>query len=405
MNISGKRTSRLLSLSLTGSMLLGLMTTGVSAVEPAQDQTPQTTKTVTDAILYTVDADGNLEVLKGTDVGYHLNVTGSVDDILKEQNDTGRKTGPGSDQSYTVTVAATLDDEKLAAALASLHCVTAATPTSDACISAFEEGKPFTIIPEVQGNELDMDKMKAAVKSALLNQKKEIYLRNLSMEIYGDSKVMENIIKPICDLIIAYADADDFKASENSTDILAFFNVLRNPSYIYFKGTGTITFISGDTYNLFGNSIGIASNELSMIKKIEIENSEFITVENLTTFHTMESNAFLMYLGGYHNSSRAEFLKKIYENNPDIEYHHFGDIDAGGFYIFRRLKEATGIPFTPYKMDQTFLNENNKYWKPLTKNDIARLSSIAGREDMNEFKEISEYMLTNNCKLEQEAMH
>ena len=53
MNISGKRTSRLLSLSLAGSMLIGLMTTGVSAVEPAQDQTPQTTKTVTDAILYT----------------------------------------------------------------------------------------------------------------------------------------------------------------------------------------------------------------------------------------------------------------------------------------------------------------------------------------------------------------
>lgn len=42
------------------------------------------------------DADGNLETLKGTDVGYHLDVTGSVDDILKEQNDAGRKTGPGS---------------------------------------------------------------------------------------------------------------------------------------------------------------------------------------------------------------------------------------------------------------------------------------------------------------------
>ena len=61
MNISGKRTSRLLSLSLAGSMLIGLMTTGVSAVEPAQDQTPQTTKTVTDAILYTVDESGNLD--------------------------------------------------------------------------------------------------------------------------------------------------------------------------------------------------------------------------------------------------------------------------------------------------------------------------------------------------------
>ena len=105
------------------------------------------------------DADGNLETLKGTDVGYHLDVTGSVDDILKEQNDAGRKTGPGSDQSYTVTVKATVDDEKLAAALANLHCVTAATPTSNAYISAYEEGKPFTIVPEVQGNELDMDKL------------------------------------------------------------------------------------------------------------------------------------------------------------------------------------------------------------------------------------------------------
>lgn len=54
--------------------------------------------------------------------------------------------------------------------------MTAATPTSNAYISAYEEGKPFTIVPEVQGNELDMDKMKAAVKSALLSQKKQIRL-------------------------------------------------------------------------------------------------------------------------------------------------------------------------------------------------------------------------------------
>lgn len=89
------------------------------------------------------DADGNLEVLKGTDVGYHLNVTGSVDDILKEQNDTGRKTGPGSDQSYTVTVAATLDDEKLAAALANLHCVTGGHTDLRCLYLCFRRGKAF----------------------------------------------------------------------------------------------------------------------------------------------------------------------------------------------------------------------------------------------------------------------
>ena len=81
MNISGKRTSRLLSLSLAGSMVLGLMTTGVSAVEPAQDQTPQTTKTVKDAILYTVDVDGNLEynVVYEAKVAQGVKVTDSTE--------------------------------------------------------------------------------------------------------------------------------------------------------------------------------------------------------------------------------------------------------------------------------------------------------------------------------------
>lgn len=79
MNISGKRTSRLLSLSLAGSMLIGLMTTGVSAAEPAQDQTKATVK---DAILYTVDESGNLEynVVYEAKVADGVTVTDSTED-------------------------------------------------------------------------------------------------------------------------------------------------------------------------------------------------------------------------------------------------------------------------------------------------------------------------------------
>ena len=152
------------------------------------------------------DADGNVEVLKGTDVGYHLDVTGSVDDILKEQNDNGRKTGPGSDQSYTVTVSATVDDEKLAAALANLHCVTTASPTSDAYISAYEEGKPFTIVPEVQGNELDMDKLTATVKAALLSQEKQIKLEDQDCYKKVSVKSDNADLVQLCATLNAYKD-------------------------------------------------------------------------------------------------------------------------------------------------------------------------------------------------------
>ena len=71
-------------------MLIGLMTTGVSAVEPAQDQTPQTTKTVTDAILYTVDESGNLEynVVYGARIANTVQVAdatkgGSIDTLVE----------------------------------------------------------------------------------------------------------------------------------------------------------------------------------------------------------------------------------------------------------------------------------------------------------------------------------
>ena len=60
-------------------MLIGLMTTGVSAAEPAQDQTKATVK---DAILYTVDESGNLEynVVYEAKVADGVTVTDSTED-------------------------------------------------------------------------------------------------------------------------------------------------------------------------------------------------------------------------------------------------------------------------------------------------------------------------------------
>ena len=79
---------------------------------------------------------------------------------------------------------------------------------------------------------------------------------------------------------------------------------------------------------------------------------------------------------------------------------HFGDIDAGGFYILQHLRNKTGIEFVPYCMDMKTLKENLQYTKKLTENDKKRLSALAETE----FGETVEFMLEHNCKLEQEAM-
>ena len=78
---------------------------------------------------------------------------------------------------------------------------------------------------------------------------------------------------------------------------------------------------------------------------------------------------------------------------------HFGDIDAGGFYILQHLRNKTGIEFKPYQMDLQTLKSNLKYTKKLTETDRKRLTNLAD----GEFKEVVNFMLENNCKLEQEA--
>lgn len=238
---------------------------------------------------------------------------------------------------------------------------------------------------------------------AVLSQMKEIYIKTLSSKLYGDSKIMDSILEPICDIIIAYSKTEEYKNVEKSTDILPFFNIIKSPGYVYFKGYGSIKFINGEEYRLFGNMLGLLSTDLMYIRHIHINNKKVITVENLTTFYDENEDDFYVYLGGYHNTVRCTLLKKIYNDNPKLEYRHFGDIDSGGFYIFRRLKEQTQIPFIPYNMDIDSLKKNEQYWKILTANDRQRLTNILKEKDMELFHPTVSFMLDNNCKLEQEV--
>ncbi|MBR1383113.1 MAG: DUF2399 domain-containing protein, partial [Ruminococcus sp.] len=107
-----------------------------------------------------------------------------------------------------------------------------------------------------------------------------------------------------------------------------------------------------------------------------------------------------IYLGGYHNTHRRNFIMQLFHDNPETEFFHFGDIDAGGFYILLHLREKTGVPFRPYHMDISTLQKYSAYAKPLTENDKKRLERLSDTV----FSDTIKFMLENNCKLEQEAI-
>jgi len=126
-----------------------------------------------------------------------------------------------------------------------------------------------------------------------------------------------------------------------------------------------------------------------------------MTIENLTTFHRFnKKDVFAIYLGGFHNSARRNLLKKIYSQNADVEYLHFGDIDIGGIYIYEHLTKKTCIPFKPYMMNEEVLSLYGEYSRRLTENDKKRANKLM----KTSWRDLVDYMMANDCKLEQEAI-
>jgi hypothetical protein len=84
---------------------------------------------------------------------------------------------------------------------------------------------------------------------------------------------------------------------------------------------------------------------------------------------------------------------------------HFGDIDVGGFEIYRDLCRKTGIPFQTYHMGIYQLEKYKAYSQELTDNDRKRLDKLIEKMDgEGEDTEVLKYMKETGRKLEQEGI-
>ena len=244
----------------------------------------------------------------------------------------------------------------------------------------------------------DLDVYESILKviSKITEVKCETFERDFSIQVLGDSKAFEKVRPKVVSFLYEYGDFPD------RDTLLADLNIVKNPGHVYFKGNGKITVCGQEIdFSKMTGDMAISSEMLKNVDDITVLGDVVVTIENLTTFNAFKcENSFAIYLGGYHNTSRRNFIKNVYEKNPDKQYLHFGDIDAGGFYILRHLRNKTDIAFVPYCMDVQTLKANLQYTKKLTENDKKRLSALAETE----FGETVEFMLEYNCKLEQEAM-
>ena len=246
----------------------------------------------------------------------------------------------------------------------------------------------------------ELEQILLAVKEILLLQSEQFY-REFSIKLYNDSKTFQRIQGKVEKLLYDYGELPEKEG------ILANYNLVSTPTYVFYKGEAEIT-INRQIIDIsvLSGDIGISSKMLDEIVEIQVLGNKIITIENLTSFHIFnQPGFFIIYLGGFHNSVRRQFIRKLNKQNPDKEYFHFGDIDVGGFKILEHLKNKTMVPFKPFRMDVNTLMEYRKYCKKITKGDKINLQKMLVTDTYAEYKNTIQYMLENEVKLEQEAVN
>lgn len=241
------------------------------------------------------------------------------------------------------------------------------------------------------------------VLQAILKLDKETYIRNFSTALFKDSKKFQKEYRHVVESIL-YDYTEEIVKKEG---ILEYYNLYENPTYVLIKGDAVIKYESS-LIEVAEMTDGIALSNASLdgINEIAVRAGRVITVENLTTYYDSdEDDAVHIYLGGYHNYSKQKLLEKTYNDNKDVGYYHKGDIDVYGFLILESLREKTKIPFEPLMMDVSTLEKIYKagLYKELTATDVKVIKNQIN-EKLIEYKDVLQYMLDNNCKVEQESL-
>ena len=232
-----------------------------------------------------------------------------------------------------------------------------------------------------------------------------LYVREASMLIYGSSKYFEeNTMDAVCGLLRKY-HGRPCEEHELFDEILGEYHIVAERQKLCLKGN-IVLVKKGRTIELGGFRIGVEfyADELDGIERIVVRDRQLMTVENKTSYmRCRDENTSYFYLGGYANRFQREFLRKVFDDNPQITYLHFGDIDAGGFYIHENLCRITGISFGLWQMSKEEL-QDVRYADCLLKlsaNDRKRLKTLAEHEM---YRDVVRYMLEEGVKLEQEIV-
>jgi len=265
--------------------------------------------------------------------------------------------------------------------------------------------------------DLDRVEMLFQVLCAAGELKEETPRRIFSQRVLGNSKAFDSVAGAL-----ARAARDFHPALQNSggeggnweqKEVLAELGLLDNPQHLFISGP--LKFSIRDRIvdvAAFTPDIGLPAEIVRQMTFLEMNADRVITIENLTSYYEFvkkhQGRFLVIYLGGYHNSPRRLFLTKLRDflaaTGRAVAFHHWGDIDYGGFTIFNHLRMKCGLDLKPMHMDEATLLRYEQYAMPFDRAYAEKLRRLLAEEDYEVFHDTIRCMLEKGIRLEQECV-
>lgn len=265
---------------------------------------------------------------------------------------------------------------------------------------SYLEAKRLSTVEQYASNPDDVyDICRAIHEMSILSE--DVPERVFCAKLFSDSKRFNELRGKISKIIREFSD-EPFGEDD---DVIARMGVVKNTLYAFIKGELVLK-INDQIIDLkkYGEALALSDESIKNMRVINSSAKHLYTIENLTSFDVFSKpDSIIIYLAGFHNTIKRQLIARIVELLPNLECYHYGDIDAGGFYILNHLREKTGIKFIPYMMGIEELRRYHNNCKPLTNNDKKRLLMMLNNDSFKDFHKTITYMLDNNIKIEQEA--
>lgn len=238
----------------------------------------------------------------------------------------------------------------------------------------------------------------------------EVLERVFSKRCLRDSKYFENHLRAKTASVLSQfkLGSRDLSADE----VLQEAGLFRSSDELLFTGPISIEInnqIIDFTPLKYGAAIGART-----VKELEIsalKADTIITIENKASYREycsqMDDKTFVIYLAGFPGPMKRLFMHKLYGHaqkySHGIRFLHWGDIDLGGFRIFKSLKDVVPT-LEAYLMDASTLLLHRDQCQELTKGYGKQLQKLLDDPGYVEFREVVEVMLRENIRLEQEGI-